>query len=57
MATYIQVLWEDVARENQISSGLMNGAVESVHTLCGINYIHIIYTLYYLPINKYQYLL
>ncbi|XP_025190482.1 thiamine transporter 1-like isoform X2 [Melanaphis sacchari] len=32
VATYIQVLWEDV---NQNKKKLMNGAVESIHTLCG----------------------
>lgn len=33
VSTYIQVLWEDV---NQNKKELMNGAVESIHTLCGI---------------------
>jgi len=33
VATYIQVLWDDV---NQNKKELMNGAVESIHTLCGI---------------------
>ncbi|XP_060861226.1 folate transporter 1-like isoform X2 [Metopolophium dirhodum] len=32
VATYIQVLWEDV---NKNKKELMNGAVESIHTLCG----------------------
>ncbi|XP_050542876.1 thiamine transporter 1-like [Daktulosphaira vitifoliae] len=35
VATYMQVLWEDVAKENNSTQDLMNGAVESVHTLCG----------------------
>ncbi|XP_050433204.1 thiamine transporter 1-like isoform X2 [Adelges cooleyi] len=35
VATYIQVLWEDVAKENNSEKDLMNGAVESVHTICG----------------------
>jgi len=30
---FIQVLWEDV---NNNKKDLMNGAVESIHTLCGI---------------------
>lgn len=33
MGTYIQVLWEDVKNDD---SDLMNGAVEAIHTLCGI---------------------
>lgn len=32
VATYIQVLWEDV---NNDHVDLMNGAVESLYTLCG----------------------
>ncbi|XP_025408125.1 folate transporter 1-like [Sipha flava] len=32
VGTYIQVLWEDV---NSNKDDLMNGAVESMHTLCG----------------------
>lgn len=32
VATYIQVLWEEVNNNKQ---DLMNGAVESLHTLCG----------------------
>lgn len=32
VSTYIQVLWEDV---NQNKTELMNGAVESIYTLCG----------------------
>lgn len=43
VATYIQVLWEDV---NQNEKELMNGAVESIHTLCGI-----VPLLYYLKFN------
>lgn len=31
----MQVLWEDVAKENNSTKELMNGAVESIHTLCG----------------------
>jgi len=36
VATYIQVLWEDVNLMNENKIELMNGAVESIHTLCGI---------------------
>ncbi|KAL4119316.1 hypothetical protein QTP88_012141 [Uroleucon formosanum] len=32
VATYIQVVWEDVSKSK---TELMNGAVESIHTLCG----------------------
>ncbi|XP_026820186.1 folate transporter 1-like [Rhopalosiphum maidis] len=35
VATYIQVLWEDVNLMNENKIELMNGAVESIHTLCG----------------------